>query len=75
MLQAACPADKTHGENTMKILTKFIILMLPAMASAQNFQNMSEADMQNMMQQAQKMQARPSKKALPSPGKYPAMNP
>jgi len=41
----------------MKILTKLIILMLPAMACAQNFQNMSEADMQNMMQQAQKMQA------------------
>jgi ribosomal protein L17 len=57
MLQAACPADRTHGENTMKALTKFIILMLPAMACAQNFQNMSEADMRNMMQQAQKMQA------------------
>jgi len=41
----------------MKIFTKIIILMLPAAASAQNFQNMSEADMQNMMQQAQKMQA------------------
>ena len=41
----------------MKIVTKIIMLMLPALASAQNFQNMSEADMQNMMQQAQKMQA------------------
>ena len=41
----------------MKLFTKIIILMLPAVASAQNFQNMSEADMQNMMQQAQKMQA------------------
>jgi len=41
----------------MKIFTKIIILMLPAVASAQNFQNMNEADMRNMMQQAQKMQA------------------
>ena len=41
----------------MKTFTKIIILVLPAMAGAQNFQNMSEADMQNMMQQAQKMQA------------------
>ena len=34
-----------------------LLLILPALASAQNFQNMSEADMQNMMQQAQKMRA------------------
>ncbi|MEN8204550.1 MAG: hypothetical protein ABFS24_00945 [Pseudomonadota bacterium] len=41
----------------MKTITTLMILLLPALASAQNFQNMSEADMQNMMQQAQKMQA------------------
>ena len=40
----------------MKTVTTLMILMLPALAGAQNFQNMSEADMQNMMQQAQKMQ-------------------
>jgi len=34
-----------------------LLLILPALAGAQNFQNMSEADMRNMMQQAEKMQA------------------
>jgi hypothetical protein len=41
----------------MEKLLIALLLILPALASAQNFQNMSEADMQNMMQQAQKMQA------------------
>ena len=39
-----------------KLITA-LLLILPALASAQNFQNMSEADMRNMMQQAEKMQA------------------
>jgi cytochrome c556 len=41
----------------MEKLLIALLLILPALASAQNFQNMSEADMQNMMQQAEKMQA------------------
>ena len=41
----------------MKIFTIITLLMLSALASAQNFQNMTEADMQKMMQQAEKMQA------------------
>ena len=41
----------------MEKLTAAVLLILPALARAQNFQNMSEADMQNMMHQAQKMQA------------------
>ena len=41
----------------MEKLIIALLLILPALGSAQNFQNMSEADMQNMMQQAQKMQA------------------
>jgi hypothetical protein len=41
----------------MEKLIIALLLILPALASAQNFQNMSEADMQKMMQQAQKMQA------------------
>ena len=34
-----------------------LLLILPALAGAQNYQGMSEADMRNMMQQAEKMQA------------------
>jgi hypothetical protein len=41
----------------MEKLLIALLLILPVLASAQNFQNMSEADMQNMMQQAEKMQA------------------
>ena len=41
----------------MEKLTITLLLSLPALASAQNYQNMNEADMQNMMHQAQKMQA------------------
>jgi len=45
-------------EATMKkIVTIILIVLLPAVVFAQNFQNMSEQDMQNMMVQAQKMQA------------------
>ena len=33
------------------------LLLLPAIVSAQNYQNMSEADMQKMMQQMQQAQA------------------
>ena len=38
-------------------ITITLMLILPALAGAQNYQNMSEADMRNMMQQAEKMQA------------------
>jgi len=41
----------------MKRLTNIVILLLTPLAYAQNYQNMSEQDMQRMMQQAQKMQA------------------
>lgn len=43
----------------MKISTVILALLLPVTASAQNYPGMggmSESDMQNMMQQAQKMQ-------------------
>ena len=40
----------------MKISMVFISLLMPAMAVAQNYQGMSEADMQNMMQQMQEAQ-------------------
>jgi Skp family chaperone for outer membrane proteins len=51
------PARETHGGNTIEKLITTLLLMLPAMAGAQNYQNMGEADMQKMMQQMQKMQA------------------
>ena len=38
-------------------ITITLMLILPTLAGAQNYQNMSEADMRNMMQQAEKMQA------------------
>jgi hypothetical protein len=38
-------------------ITIALLLILPALAGAQNYQGMSEADMRNMMQQAEKMQA------------------
>ena len=38
-------------------ITITLLLILPALAGAQNYQGMSEADMRNMMQQAEKMQA------------------
>lgn len=41
----------------MKRLTPALLLLLPAIAAAQNYQNMSEADMQKMMQQMQQAQA------------------
>lgn len=41
----------------MKGLTAALLLILPVIASAQNYQNMSEADMQKMMQQMQQAQA------------------
>jgi len=40
----------------MKIFAVVFLLLLPAVIQAQNYQNMSEQDMQKMMQQAQKMQ-------------------
>jgi DNA-binding transcriptional regulator YbjK len=40
----------------MKISTVILAMLLPLTASAQNYQGMSEQDMQNMMQQMQKMQ-------------------
>lgn len=40
----------------MKIPTGFIFLLLPVIAVAQDYQGMSEQDMQNMMQQMQEMQ-------------------
>jgi len=41
----------------MKIVISTLIVLLPAIVFAQNFQNMSEQDMQKMMEQGQKMQA------------------
>ena len=41
----------------MKQLTTILLLILPAISTAQNYQNMSEADMQKMMQQMQQAQA------------------
>jgi hypothetical protein len=40
----------------MKIFAVVLLLLSPAVIQAQNYQNMSEQDMQEMMQQAQKMQ-------------------
>ncbi len=40
----------------MKILTGILTLLLPFMATAQNYPGMSEGDTQNMMLQMQKMQ-------------------
>ena len=41
----------------MKRLSVTLLLILPAISAAQNYQNMSEADMQKMMQQMQQAQA------------------
>ena len=41
----------------MKKLTVFIFLLIPTMSIAQNYPGMSEADMQKMMQQMQKMES------------------
>jgi hypothetical protein len=41
----------------MKILAIILLLLMPMITVAQNYQNMSEEDMQKMMQQAQKMQS------------------
>jgi hypothetical protein len=40
----------------MKIFAVILLLLSPTAVLAQNYQNMSEQDMQKMMQQAQKMQ-------------------
>ena len=40
----------------MKVSTGLLSLLLPAMAIAQNYQGMSEQDMQNMMEKMQEMQ-------------------
>ena len=40
----------------MKFSTGLLTLLLPAMAIAQNYQGMSEQDMQNMMESMQEMQ-------------------
>ena len=39
-----------------KIVTGILVVLLPAVVFAENFQNMSEEDMQRMMELAQKMQ-------------------
>ncbi|HID81209.1 MAG TPA: hypothetical protein EYH06_02430 [Chromatiales bacterium] len=41
----------------MKLSVIALLFFFNSLALAQNYQNMSEQDMQNMMQQAQKMQA------------------
>ena len=41
----------------MKISAIILLLLMPMITVAQNYQNMSEEDMQKMMQQAQKMQS------------------
>ena len=41
----------------MKISAIIILLLMPMVTVAQNYQNMSEEDMQKMMQQAEKMQS------------------
>ena len=41
----------------MKITAIILLLLMPMITVAQNYQNMSEEDMQKMMQQAQKMQS------------------
>ena len=41
----------------MKISAIIILLLMPVVTVAQNYQNMSEEDMQKMMQQAEKMQS------------------
>ena len=41
----------------MKISAIVLLLLMPMVTVAQNYQNMSEEDMQKMMQQAQKMQS------------------
>ena len=41
----------------MKISTIIILLLIPMVTVAQNYQNMSEEDMQKMMQQMEKMQS------------------
>ena len=41
----------------MKVSAIILLLLMPMVAVAQNYQNMSEEDMQKMMQQAQKMQS------------------
>ena len=40
----------------MRLMTGFLSLLLPALAGAQGYPGMSEADMQKMMQQMQEMQ-------------------
>jgi hypothetical protein len=44
------------GGSVMKIFAIMFLLFLPTAVLAQNYQNMSEQDMQKMMQQARKMQ-------------------
>ena len=41
----------------MKISAIILLLLMPMVTVAQNYQNMSEEDMQKMMQQMQKMQS------------------
>ena len=41
----------------MKITAIILLLLIPMVTVAQNYQNMSEEDMQKLMQQAQKMQS------------------
>jgi hypothetical protein len=41
----------------MKMSTVILLLLMPMVAGAQNYQGMNEADMQKMMEQMQKMQS------------------
>lgn len=40
----------------MKVFLSILFVLLPVVAAAQNYQGMSEADVQNMMQQMQQVQ-------------------
>ncbi|MGB5305951.1 MAG: hypothetical protein WBO57_06895 [Gammaproteobacteria bacterium] len=55
-IRAAIEYTVPIGGEVMKMITVFISLLVPVSAIAQNYQGMSESDMQNMMQQMQAMQ-------------------
>ncbi len=49
--------DTFQGEVTMKIAAIILLLLIPTVSAAQNYQGMNKGDMQKMMQQMQKMQS------------------
>ena len=49
--------DPLVGRNHRAVETGILMVVFPAVVFAQNFQNMTEQDMQRMMELAQKMQA------------------